>query len=58
MCGRFVLVSAVDQLSRLFDVDDLDVEDTPPNPNVAPTEPVHAALERQGRRALVTLRGA
>jgi putative SOS response-associated peptidase YedK len=56
MCGRFAAVTAVGQLGRLFDVDDLDVEETAANPNVAPTEPVAAALERQGRRALVTLR--
>ncbi len=37
-------------------MDDLDADDTPPNPNVAPTEPVHSVLERQERRALVTLR--
>jgi putative SOS response-associated peptidase YedK len=56
MCGRFVSVSDPDQLGRLFAVDDLDVGGLAPNPNVAPTEPVLAVLERHSRRALGTLR--
>jgi putative SOS response-associated peptidase YedK len=56
VCGRFVATSEPGDLGRLFAVDDLEIVDLPPNPNVAPTEPVAGVLERRGRRRLVELR--
>jgi putative SOS response-associated peptidase YedK len=58
VCGRYAVVSDLDDVGRLFAVDDLEVTagELPPNPNVAPTETVPAVLEHHHRRRLVGLR--
>lgn len=56
MCGRYVSVSTPEQLAERFEVDDVTVEQLPRRFNVAPTTQVPAVLERDGGRALGTLR--
>lgn len=56
MCGRFVAMTDPEGLVRFFVVDERRDEDLLPNPNVAPTEPVRAVAEHQGKRVLVTFR--
>jgi putative SOS response-associated peptidase YedK len=56
MCGRFVAMSDPEGIVRFLTIDDRQAEDLPPRWNVAPTDPVHAAAEHEGRRVLVTFR--
>ena len=60
MCGRYASARDARDLASAFGVDD-DVQDEadeplPPSWNVAPTDPVHAVLERGGGRRLTVLR--
>lgn len=56
MCGRYVSVSTPEQLVERFEVADVTVEQLRQRFNVAPTTQVPAVLERDGGRALGTLR--
>jgi putative SOS response-associated peptidase YedK len=56
MCGRYVTVSSPEQLAERFGVDDVTVPTLEPRWNVAPSLQVPAVLQRDGRRALGTLR--
>lgn len=56
MCGRFVALTDPDGLVRFFVVDERKHPLPGPNPNVAPTEQVHAVVEHDDRRLLVALR--
>lgn len=56
VCGRFVSMSDPDGLVRFFVVDERRGGRVEPNPNVAPTEEVHAVAEHDGRRLLVVFR--
>ena len=60
MCGRYASARDARDLASAFGVDE-DAQDPadeplPPSWNVAPTDPVHAVLERGGRRRLKVLR--
>jgi putative SOS response-associated peptidase YedK len=57
VCGRFLQLSSRDELARLFGFETADdVPDLFPRYNVAPTQPVAAVRQDDGRRALVLLR--
>ena len=56
MCGRFVAATDPDGLVQFFVVDERQDEDLPPRWNVAPTDPVAAVVEHQGKRHLATFR--
>ncbi len=58
MCGRYASSRGAHDLASWFDADDDEPQETPlpPSWNVAPTDPVHAVLERDGRRVLRVLR--
>src|SRR5205814_3960253 len=56
MCGRFVSTSSRDALADWFGVDDVRTEERDPNYNVAPTDPVYAVADHDGRRLLGTFR--
>jgi putative SOS response-associated peptidase YedK len=57
MCGRYASARSVDDLASTFGIRDDDVESVAAADwNVAPTKPVTAVLERDGRRVLTTLR--
>lgn len=56
MCGRFVAITDPDGLARFLVVDDRETDVLPPSYNVAPTDEVYAAVVRDGRRILATLR--
>jgi putative SOS response-associated peptidase YedK len=56
MCGRFVAASDPDGLVRFLMVDERKAEELPPSWNVAPTDPVYAAVAHEDRRLLVTFR--
>jgi putative SOS response-associated peptidase YedK len=58
VCGRFLQLSSRDELARLFGFETAD-DDAPtlfPRYNVAPTQPVAAVRQDDGRRTLVLLR--
>ncbi len=55
MCGRFLLVSSVEQLAERFAVDEVRTDGRPPRYNVAPSTEVYAIIEDDARR-LGTLR--
>jgi putative SOS response-associated peptidase YedK len=56
MCGRFVAATPLPVLAERFGVDEVRVRELPPSWNVAPTDPVPAVVDRNGRRLLGTLR--
>jgi putative SOS response-associated peptidase YedK len=57
MCGRFLQLSSRDELARLFGFETADaVPELFPRYNVAPTQPVAAVRQDDGRRTLVLLR--
>ncbi len=56
MCGRYLAMTGQGRLFHVFDLDGVEAEPLAPNPNVAPTEPVPAVAEHDGRRVLVTFR--
>jgi putative SOS response-associated peptidase YedK len=56
MCGRFVAASDPDGLVRFLMVDERKADELPPSWNVAPTDPVYAAVAYEDRRLLVTFR--
>lgn len=57
MCGRYASARPVDELAAAFGIDAGGVEATAAADwNVAPTKPVTAVVERDGRRVLTTLR--
>ena len=55
MCGRFLLVSSVEQLAERFAVDEVRTDGLPPRYNVAPSTEIYAIIEDDARR-LGTLR--
>lgn len=56
MCGRFVSTSSRDVLADWFGVDEVRTDDLGENYNVAPTDPVYAVADHDGRRLLGTFR--
>lgn len=56
MCGRFLLVSSVEQLAERFAVAEVRTEGLSPRYNVAPTTEVYAVIEDDEARRLGTLR--
>ena len=52
VCGRYVATSPPEALADYFDVDEIRAEPAGPSWNVAPTDPVPAIAEREGRRLL------
>src|SRR5438132_2262589 len=56
MCGRFVSTSSRDVLADWFGVDEIKTDERDPNYNVAPTDPVYAVADHDGRRLLGTFR--
>lgn len=56
MCGRYASSRNARDLAGAFAVEELPEQVLPPSWNVAPTDPVHAVLERDGTRQLRVLR--
>src|SRR5437764_6670547 len=56
MCGRFVSTSSRHVLADWFGVDEVRTEERDPNYNVAPTDPVYAVADHDGRRLLGAFR--
>jgi putative SOS response-associated peptidase YedK len=56
MCGRFVSATPLAELAERFLVDDVRAEGLPASYNVAPTDPVYAVAEHDGKRLLGTFR--
>lgn len=56
VCGRYVIAQDVDAYARFFGVDEIRNEMLEANYNVAPTDPVYAVVEHEGRRLLGTFR--
>lgn len=56
MCGRYLAMTGQGRLFHVFDLDGVEADPLPPNPNVAPTETVPAVAEHAGRRVLVSFR--
>lgn len=56
MCGRFLSLSGPDDLAAHLAVDEVATEPLPARYNVAPSMEIYAAIEREGRRRLGTLR--
>jgi putative SOS response-associated peptidase YedK len=56
MCGRYVSSRPLAALSEWFLVDEVRTEPLPASWNVAPTDPVYAVAEHEGRRVLGTFR--
>ena len=57
MCGRYASARSVDDIASAFGIHEGDVDDVAaPDWNVAPTKPVTAVLQRDGRRTVTTLR--
>ncbi len=56
MCGRYASSRDARDLASAFEVEELPEQALPPSWNVAPTDPVHAVLERDGTRRLAVLR--
>jgi putative SOS response-associated peptidase YedK len=54
MCGRYVSSRPLTALSEWFLVDEVRTEPLPASWNVAPTDPVYAVAEHEGRRVLGT----
>jgi putative SOS response-associated peptidase YedK len=51
MCGRYTSTSAPADLAKVFDVDEVKVEQLPIRYNVAPTQDVYAVAERRPKEA-------
>ncbi len=56
MCGRYASSRDARDLASGFEVEEPPEEALPPSWNVAPTDPVHAVLQRAGSRRLTVLR--
>ncbi len=56
MCGRFVIAEPPDVYGDFFGVDEIRTEALAPSYNVAPTDPVYAVAEHDGRRQLGVFR--
>lgn len=56
MCGRYAAARDPRDLAQHFRVQEQPEQVLPPSYNVAPTDPVYAVLERDGRRQLRVLR--
>lgn len=56
MCGRFSITGDIDFYAEYFAVDDVETEPVEKSWNVAPTDPVYVVTEREGRRALRSMR--
>lgn len=56
MCGRFVAMTDPDGIARFLVVDERDPVDLPPSYNVAPTDEIYIAVERDDHRRLETAR--
>lgn len=56
MCGRYVSVSAPEELAEHFEADEINAESLGERYNVAPTLDVYALVEADGSRRLGTLR--
>ena len=55
MCGRYASARDARDLASAFETEEPE-QTIPPSWNVAPTDPVHAVLQRGGRRLLTVLR--
>jgi putative SOS response-associated peptidase YedK len=56
VCGRFVSATPLAELAERFLVEEVRAEARPPSYNVAPTDPVYAVAEHDGKRLLGTFR--
>ncbi len=56
MCGRFTQAEPPDVYAAYFDADAVVTEELAPSYNVAPTDPVYAVAEYDGRRLLGSFR--
>ncbi|MEX2291680.1 MAG: SOS response-associated peptidase family protein [Mycobacteriales bacterium] len=56
MCGRYASSRDARELARIFDVEEPVEQVLPASWNVAPTDPVHAVLQRGDVRQLRVLR--
>ena len=56
MCGRYASSRDARDLAGAFEVQEPPEQALPPSWNVAPTDPVHAVLQRDGSRRLTVLR--
>lgn len=56
MCGRYASSRSAAELMVEFEADEPPEQVLPPSWNVAPTDPVHVVLERDGRRLLRVVR--
>ncbi len=54
MCGRFVQKEQPEAYAEFFGVDAIRTDPLPPSYNVAPTDPVYAIAEHDGKRLLGT----
>lgn len=53
MCGRFVVMRQLEEIARLMDIQQITLDSFEPSFNVAPTNRIPAAIERDDERALV-----
>ncbi|MGH9043136.1 MAG: SOS response-associated peptidase [Acidimicrobiia bacterium] len=56
MCGRYASSQPLSDLAERFLIDEVRTEPLPPSWNVAPTDPVYAVAEHEGRRLLGSFR--
>jgi putative SOS response-associated peptidase YedK len=56
MCGRFSITGDLDFYAEYFAVDEVLTDPLEKSWNVAPTDPVYVVTEREGRRALGSMR--
>lgn len=56
MCGRFTSTTPIDDIVEHFGVEEVRADDLGPRYNVAPTDPVYAVVEVDGRRRLGVMR--
>ncbi|MFP4104535.1 MAG: SOS response-associated peptidase [Phycisphaerae bacterium] len=55
MCGRYTLTVPIEQVEKLFDVDQATEQDIPPRYNIAPTQNVPAVIENTDRKRQLRL---
>ncbi|MEX2550594.1 MAG: SOS response-associated peptidase [Nitriliruptoraceae bacterium] len=56
MCGRFLSLSTLDELTAQLAIDEVATEPLPRRYNVAPSTEIYAVIDRDGKRRLGTLR--
>jgi putative SOS response-associated peptidase YedK len=56
MCGRFLSLSTLDELTAQLAIDEVATEPLPRRYNVAPSTEIYAVVDRDGQRRLGTLR--